>query len=95
MSSTRDLILKLAGGNPGALTVLCGLYELHGSIALMKVEAIEDCRGSAIREVYKEYANHKVGDFLGALDRWVEDAGRRARRAEVQDLSISSGEVRL
>lgn len=92
MSEVRDLILRLAGGNPGALTVLCELYELHGLVALIKVEAVENCRGSAIWEVYKDYGNHKVVDFLGALDRWVEDAGRRERRAEVEGLSIGSGE---
>lgn len=54
MSKVRDLILELAGGNPGALTVLCELYEEFGEGLLCRIRDLKELRESAIWEVYKD-----------------------------------------
>lgn len=72
--TTQDLVIKMAEGNPGALTVLCQLME-RGMEGLMKILDLDDMnmRGSQIWVAFKDYSGQDLSVLIGALHERSQD----------------------
>lgn len=64
--SHREILLKMANGNPGAVVGLIELLKIHDIRGLVAICTLDDLgiRGSDIWIGYKDYCKHDAHKFL-------------------------------
>ena len=65
----KDAVVAMCDGNPGALTVLCDLYEKKGSDAIWLMCHLDDAGvyGSHIWLAYKDVCHENLDDLIALI----------------------------
>lgn len=68
--TTADVLLKMAEGNPGAITVLTAILDTYGNEGLMLILSLDDMnvRGSQIWVGYKDYCGEDINKFVQCIN---------------------------
>lgn len=67
--SMVDVIIKMAEGNPGAVTVLSQLIKQDDGMGFLLVLSLDDMniRGTQVWVGYKDYCNSDLSTFMNAI----------------------------